>query len=93
MRDMRILASLTAGLLLAATITLEKTPAAGKRPKLAELKLTHEQLSGQLVETRAEKEKVEAELKRVQNELTAKLEPEIQAGNVHVFNATSGQRI
>ncbi len=51
---------------------------------LSQLKLAQEQLSGQLVQTRAEKENIEAELKRLQAELTAKLEPEIQAGNVHV---------
>ncbi len=51
---------------------------------LNELKRAQDELSGQLVQTRAEKEKLEAELKRLQTELTAKLQPEIQAGNVHV---------
>ena len=51
---------------------------------LTELKVAQEALSGQLLQTRAEKEKVEGELKRLQGELTAKLEPEIQAGNVHI---------
>jgi chemotaxis protein MotB len=51
---------------------------------LVDLKASKEQLSGQLVQTRAEKEQLEAELKRLQTELTAKLEPEIQAGNVRV---------
>jgi chemotaxis protein MotB len=51
---------------------------------LASLKVTHDRLSGQLVQTQADKEKVEAELKRLQEDLATKLEPEIQAGNVHV---------
>jgi len=51
---------------------------------LSELKVSQEQLSGQLVQTRAEKEKIEAELKRLQGELSAKLQPEIQAGNVRI---------
>ena len=52
--------------------------------RLAELKRAQENLSGQLVQTQAEKEQIEAELKRVQGELSSKLEGEIQAGNVHI---------
>src|SRR5262245_16187933 len=51
---------------------------------LADLKAEHGRLTGQLVATQAEKGKLEDELKRLQTELTAKLEPEIEAGNVHV---------
>jgi chemotaxis protein MotB len=51
---------------------------------LAELSRKQESLSGQLAQTVAEKEKLEAELKSVQDALAAKLEPEIQAGNVHI---------
>ena len=50
----------------------------------AELRASREQLSGQLARTEAEREKLEAELKRVQSELSAKLEPEIHAGNVRI---------
>lgn len=53
--------------------------------RLAELERKREELSGQLVQTVAEKEKLEAELKSVQEALTAKLDPEIQAGNVHIL--------
>ena len=52
--------------------------------RLADLKREQESLSGQLVQTQAEKEKIEGELKRLQGELSAKLEGEIQAGNVHI---------
>ncbi|HET9955984.1 MAG TPA: flagellar motor protein MotB [Polyangiaceae bacterium] len=52
--------------------------------QLAELKQSHADLSGKLVHTQAERDKIESELKRIQNELTAKLEPEIQAGNVRI---------
>jgi chemotaxis protein MotB len=52
--------------------------------QLAELKRAQETLSGQLVQTQAEKERVEAELKRLQSDLSSKLEGEIQAGNVHI---------
>jgi len=50
----------------------------------AELRASQEQLSGRLAQTEAEREKLESELKRVQSELSAKLEPEIQAGNVRI---------
>jgi chemotaxis protein MotB len=52
--------------------------------KLDEMKRAQESLSGQLVQTQAEKEKIEGELKRLQGELSSKLEGEIQAGNVHI---------
>jgi chemotaxis protein MotB len=52
--------------------------------QLAELKRAQENLSGQLVQTQAEKERIEAELKRLQSDLSSKLEGEIQAGNVHI---------
>jgi chemotaxis protein MotB len=57
---------------------------ADSQTKLAEFKRTQEQLSGQLVQAQEEKDKIEAELRRVQSELQAKLEPEIQAGNVRI---------
>jgi chemotaxis protein MotB len=41
-------------------------------------------VSGELQQTVAEKEKIEAELKGLQNELTKQLEPEIREGNVHL---------
>jgi chemotaxis protein MotB len=52
--------------------------------QLTELKRTQESLSGQLVQTQAEKERIETELKRLQGELSSKLEGEIQAGNVRI---------
>jgi chemotaxis protein MotB len=52
--------------------------------KLDDMKRSQESLSGQLVQTQAEKEKIEAELKRLQGELSSKLEGEIQAGNVTI---------
>lgn len=52
--------------------------------KLVEFEQAREQLAGQLAQTQEEKDKIEAELKRVQGELTAKLDPEIQAGNVRI---------
>jgi chemotaxis protein MotB len=52
--------------------------------QLAELKRAQETLSGQLVQTQAEKERIEAELKHLQSDLSSKLEGEIQAGNVHI---------
>ena len=52
--------------------------------QLVELKRAQETLSGQLVQTQAEKERIEAELKRLQSDLSSKLEGEIQAGNVHI---------
>lgn len=52
--------------------------------RLSELAKKQEELTGQLVQTVAEKEKLEAELKAAQESLTEKLEPEIQAGNVHI---------
>lgn len=57
---------------------------AAARAEAAELRASREQLSGQLARTEAEREKLEAELKRVQSELSAKLEPEIHAGNVRI---------
>jgi chemotaxis protein MotB len=53
--------------------------------RLDDLTKKQEALTGQLVQTVAEKQKVEAELKGVQDALAAKLEPEIQAGNVHII--------
>jgi chemotaxis protein MotB len=52
--------------------------------RLAEITAKQEALTGQLVQTVAEKEKIEAELKSVQDSLAQKLEPEIQAGNVRI---------
>lgn len=52
--------------------------------RVNELERRQEQLSGQLQQTQAEKASIEAELKRVQGELSAKLEPEIKAGNVTI---------
>ena len=52
--------------------------------QFAELKRAQESLSGQLVQTQAEKDKIEGELKRLQGELSSKLEGEIQAGNVRI---------
>src|SRR4051812_18479506 len=52
--------------------------------RLAEISAKQETLTGQLVQTVAEKEKLEADLKSVQESLTEKLEPEIQAGNVRI---------
>ncbi|HEV8551508.1 MAG TPA: flagellar motor protein MotB [Polyangiaceae bacterium] len=43
-----------------------------------------EELSGKLAQTVAEREALENELKRVQGELQAILEPQISAGNVHI---------
>lgn len=50
----------------------------------AELDTKQQALSGQLAETQAEREKLEGELKRVQSELSAVLEPQINAGNVRI---------
>jgi chemotaxis protein MotB len=52
--------------------------------KLTELKTAQASLSGQLVQTQAEKERLEAELKRLQEDLSSKLEGEIKAGNVTI---------
>ena len=52
--------------------------------KLTELKTAQQNLSGQLVQTQAEKERLEAELKRLQEDLSSKLEGEIKAGNVTI---------
>jgi chemotaxis protein MotB len=41
-------------------------------------------ISGELQQTVAEKEKIESELKAIQGELSKKLEPEIQEGNVRI---------
>ncbi len=54
------------------------------RAELDRLQQKQLDLSGQLVQTVAEKDKLEAELKRVQNELSAMLEPQIQAGSVRI---------
>ncbi len=67
----------------------QRSRAAGRKLQdsekaLIEQKLAQERISGELVQTRAEKEKIEAELKRLQGELTKQLEPEIQAGNVRI---------
>lgn len=43
-----------------------------------------DKVASELKQTVAEKEKIESELKGVQNELAKKLEPEIQAGNVRL---------
>jgi chemotaxis protein MotB len=52
--------------------------------RFADSRTKEEQLSGRLAQTEAEREKLETELKRVQSELAAKLEPEIHAGNVRI---------
>jgi chemotaxis protein MotB len=52
--------------------------------RIADLTTKQEALAGQLVQTVAEKEKLESELKSAQDALSEKLEPEIQAGNVHI---------
>jgi chemotaxis protein MotB len=49
-----------------------------------ELASKQQQLSGKLAETEAARDTLEAELKRVQAELSAILEPEIHAGNVRI---------
>ncbi len=54
------------------------------RAELERLQQKQLELSGQLVQTVAEKEKIESELKRVQSELSTMLEPQIQAGNVRI---------
>jgi chemotaxis protein MotB len=43
-----------------------------------------QELSGKLAQTEAEREKLEAELRRVQSELSSILEPQISAGNVRI---------
>ncbi|HEV8247442.1 MAG TPA: OmpA family protein [Polyangiaceae bacterium] len=68
----------------AAQIARSKQKLRDSETELGELKRKQDELSGQLVQTVAEKEKIEAELKRVQSDLSAKLEPEIQAGNVRI---------
>lgn len=57
---------------------------AEKHGRVAELERQQQELSGELVRTQADKERIEAELKRLQGELSKKLEPEIQAGNVQI---------
>ena len=52
--------------------------------QFTDLKRAQDSLSGQLVQTQAEKDRLEAELKRLQEDLSSKLEGEIQAGNVHI---------
>ena len=52
--------------------------------RLAELEQNLTKVSGELQQTVAEKEKIEAELKGLQSDLSKKLEPEIQEGNVRI---------
>lgn len=52
--------------------------------RLAKLGADCDKVAGELKQTVAEKEKIESELKRVQNELSKQLEPEIQSGNVRI---------
>ena len=61
---------------------LEKLKQAGVRLTGLEQDLT--KVSGELQQTVAEKEKIEAELKGLQSDLSKKLEPEIQEGNVRI---------
>ncbi len=49
-----------------------------------DLESKQEQLTGKLAETQAERDKLEADLKGVQDQLSSILEPQIQAGNVHI---------
>lgn len=49
-----------------------------------ELQRAQEQLNGQLAQTLAEKQSAEAELRRMQTELTSRLEPEIKSGDVRI---------
>jgi chemotaxis protein MotB len=77
--------ALTAALNTAAKEKLKLEAAAQHaRTELDALKLSREKLSGELALTVAEKQKIEAELKRVQDELSGKLEPEIQSGAVRI---------
>ena len=62
---------------------LKKT-IADTETRASELATQQQQLSGKLAETEAERDKLEAELKRVQTELSAILEPQITAGNVAI---------
>ncbi len=67
----------------------DRERAAAKRLKEAEDRFTNLQqdlskVSGELQQTVAEKEKIEKELKGIQDELSKKLEPEIQEGNVRI---------
>jgi chemotaxis protein MotB len=52
--------------------------------RFATLQQDLSKVSGELQQTVAEKEKIESELKGLQNELTKKLEPEIREGNVRI---------
>ncbi len=52
--------------------------------RFTKLEQKQKHLLEQLKKTVAEKDKLEAELKRIQGELTQKLEPEIQSGNVRI---------
>lgn len=52
--------------------------------RYSELENQSKKISGELAQTVAEKEQIEAELKRVQNDLSEKLNPEIQTGNVRI---------
>jgi chemotaxis protein MotB len=61
-----------------------QTELADAQTHTTELATQQEQLSGKLAQTEAERQKLEDELKRVQNELSAILQPEINAGNVRI---------
>jgi chemotaxis protein MotB len=61
-----------------------KKDVADAQAHAADLDTKQQQLSGQLAESQAEREKVEAELKRVQTELSSILEPQISAGNIRI---------
>lgn len=61
---------------------LDKLKKADERLAGVEQNLT--KVSGELQQTVAEKEKIEAELKGLQSDLSKKLEPEIQEGNVRI---------
>jgi chemotaxis protein MotB len=50
----------------------------------ADLQAQQADLSGKLAETQAEREKLEGDLKQVQDELSAILQPQINAGNVRI---------
>ena len=67
----------------------DRERAAAKRLKDAEaryqkLEEDSQRVAGELKQTVAEKEKIESELKSLQSDLSKKLEPEIQEGNVRI---------
>jgi chemotaxis protein MotB len=67
----------------------DRERAAGQRLKAAEerysrLEQDSQKVAGELKQTVAEKEKIENELKALQGELSKKLEPEIQEGNIRI---------